>query len=66
MKSRGTSRPSKSIEKSRKNIASHYINLNKLELTEEEEDISDIRYQLKEIKSMMSQMEKEIKLHSHD
>ena len=33
---------------------------------EEEEDLSDIRYQLREIKSMMVQMDKEIKLHNHE
>ena len=28
--------------------------------------MSDIRYQLKEIKSMIVQMDKEIKLHNHE
>lgn len=64
-KTRGTSRPTKFIENRNRNTASLYSNLNRLEL-EEEEDLSDIRYQLKEIKSLMSQMEKEIKMHSHD
>ena len=34
--------------------------------SEEEEDLSDVRYQLKEIKSMMVQISNEVKYHQHD
>lgn len=34
--------------------------------SEEEEDLSDVRYQLKEIKSMMVQISNEVKFHQHD
>ena len=54
----------KSIYESRKSRKIN-TNLTKLQL-QEEEDLSDIRYQLKEIKSMIVQMDKEIKMHNHE
>ena len=65
------SRRKKSIKEGKQSIndsrKSRKINTNitKLQL-EEEEDLSDIRYQLKQIKSMIVQMDKEIKLHNHE
>ncbi len=55
--------PSKEGKSTLKNKKSFLESITK---TSEEDGLSDISYQLKQIKSMMSQMDKEIKLHSHD